>query len=251
MTQKNNEPLSNGNSVKSEPTRTKDEAAMSLATSLRDGAQHLGSDAKHLASGIADQARKTAETQISRGQNVAADQLNSVATALRKTGTEMRNGEQGVLTEAVVGAADKVEWASDYLQSRTLGQVIGDVEGFARREPALFLGGAFLVGLLGGRFLKSSRPAAASAMSSNAQPMSFGTQVPRPSSMRTDATDTGSGYKSGSSDGAGGYKSSTDGADGSKSSSDGAAGSKSTSEGASGSKGTDGANGFKKEPGSS
>ena len=178
MTQKINEPLSNGNGVKSEPSGTTDNASMSLATSLRDGAQHLGADAKHLASSIADEARKTAESKIARGQNVAADQLNSVATALRKTGTEMRNGDQGVLTDVVVGAADKVEWASDYLQSRTLGQVIGDVEGFARREPALFLGGAFVVGLLGGRFLKSSRPAPSA---SEPAKMSFGAQVPRPS----------------------------------------------------------------------
>lgn len=194
MTQKSNEALSNGNSVKSEPARAMDDAAMSLATSLRDGAQHLGSDAKHLASGIADEARKSAGAQIARGQNVAADQLNSVATALRKTGTEMRNGDQGVLTEVVVGAADKVEWASDYLQSRTLGQVIGDVEGFARREPALFLGGAFLLGLVGGRFLKSTRPTA-STQAAAPQQMSFATQVPRQASKRPDAVDGASGLK--------------------------------------------------------
>ncbi|MET0795363.1 MAG: hypothetical protein ABW061_27840 [Polyangiaceae bacterium] len=42
-----------------------------------------------------------------------------------------------------------------------MGDVLGDVGSFARREPAMLLRGAFVLGLLGGRFLKSShvRPA--------------------------------------------------------------------------------------------
>ena len=35
--------------------------------------------------------------------------------------------------------------------------MIGDVGDFARREPALFLGGAFVLGLMGGRFMKASK----------------------------------------------------------------------------------------------
>jgi hypothetical protein len=34
--------------------------------------------------------------------------------------------------------------------------MVRNVEDFARRQPALFIGGAFMLGLLGARFLKSS-----------------------------------------------------------------------------------------------
>ena len=55
-------------------------------------------------------------------------------------------------------AASRVEGLSDYLQKKSLSDVVGDVERFARRDPVLFLGGALLVGLLGGRFLRSAAP---------------------------------------------------------------------------------------------
>jgi hypothetical protein len=35
--------------------------------------------------------------------------------------------------------------------------LIDDVEDFARREPAVFIGGAIAIGLVAARFLKSSR----------------------------------------------------------------------------------------------
>jgi hypothetical protein len=41
-----------------------------------------------------------------------------------------------------------------------VGELIGDVEQFARRSPALFLGGAFALGVLAARFVKSSSAAA-------------------------------------------------------------------------------------------
>ena len=37
--------------------------------------------------------------------------------------------------------------------------LVNRTESWARQNPALFLGGAFVIGVLGARFLKSSRPA--------------------------------------------------------------------------------------------
>jgi hypothetical protein len=54
--------------------------------------------------------------------------------------------------------ADKVEQLSSYLDRKEVGELIHDIEYFARRNPALFIGGAFALGLLGARFLKSSSP---------------------------------------------------------------------------------------------
>ena len=133
-----------------------DKAAMGLAKSMKEGAGDIAQEVKHIAFDVAGQAKKTAELQLSGGKDRAAEAFVGVADALRHTGEHLRS-QDNMLTDYVESAADKVEAASDYIQHRTLGQIIGDVENFARREPALFFGGSFLLGLLGGRFLKSSR----------------------------------------------------------------------------------------------
>src|SRR5205814_9180472 len=52
--------------------------------------------------------------------------------------------------------AEIVEGASTYLQEHSLDDLTGEVERFAWRNPAIFLGAAFGMGFLASRFLKSS-----------------------------------------------------------------------------------------------
>jgi hypothetical protein len=47
---------------------------------------------------------------------------------------------------------------SGYLEARDIQDLVGEAESLARRSPALFLGGAFTLGVLAARFLKSSSP---------------------------------------------------------------------------------------------
>jgi len=65
------------------------------------------------------------------------------------------------------GAADYVRTAASQLErfanrmdERSIVDAVSDLQWFARRQPALFIGVAFGVGLIGGRFLKaaSERP---------------------------------------------------------------------------------------------
>lgn len=138
------------------PGQPRDEAALALTSTVATSARDLTDEAKQVAGDVMDQAKKSAETSITSGKERAAESLADVADALRQAGEHLRSQDKASLTDYVVRAADKVEAASFYLQRRTLSDVLGDVGGLARREPALFLGGAFALGLLGGRFLKSS-----------------------------------------------------------------------------------------------
>jgi hypothetical protein len=138
------------------PTSNGDQAALALKSNVLESARGLSDEMKHLADDVAGEAKKTAESGLSAGKKRATDGLASVANAIRKTGEHLRSEDQGGFTEYFDRAAHQVDVASDYLQRKTIGQVVGDVEHFARREPALFLGGAFVAGLVGGRFLKSS-----------------------------------------------------------------------------------------------
>ena len=133
-----------------------DEAATALKSSITADAHDLKDKATDLGGGMVDQAKKSAESQIAGGKERVAQGLGSVAEAMRHTGEHLRAQDKLGLTQYVARAADQVEAASGYLEQRDLREVLGDLSSFARREPAIFLGGAFALGLLGGRFLKSS-----------------------------------------------------------------------------------------------
>jgi predicted amidohydrolase YtcJ len=115
--------------------------------------------AKQAAGSVVDQAKQTATSQVSERKDMAADGLGTVADTLRQASETMR-GEQniGPLVGVAAAAADRVESLSGYLRDTDVNDLVRDVENFARRQPLLFLSGAFALGLLGARFLKSSTP---------------------------------------------------------------------------------------------
>jgi hypothetical protein len=112
-------------------------------------------------SGLANRAQEKVTEQVragvNKGTNRAADTLGSVAQSLLVSSQQLRDQDRGTIGDYVERAANKVEQLADYVQNTNASQFAERVEGFARREPALFLGGAFALGLVGARFLKSSR----------------------------------------------------------------------------------------------
>ena len=55
-------------------------------------------------------------------------------------------------------AADQLERLATRLKNKDAAELFRDAQNLARRQPALFVGSAFVLGLLGARFLKSSPP---------------------------------------------------------------------------------------------
>lgn len=88
----------------------------------------------------------------------ALGELDSVASALRKAGSELGDSS-GVAGKLVSAIADRVESAGQSLNGKELGDVVDDLERFARRNPATFISGAIAVGFIASRFLKSSASA--------------------------------------------------------------------------------------------
>ncbi len=108
-------------------------------------------------------AAKKATSVIAEQKATLAEGLTSVASSIRQMGDSLRGGEQprgvvDVTAKYSDSIATQVEQLSHYLESKDLRQLTGDVERFARRNPAVFLGGAFALGLLAARFLKSGNP---------------------------------------------------------------------------------------------
>jgi hypothetical protein len=86
--------------------------------------------------------------------------LNTIADSVRRAGDSLaETQESNYLTEYSARyaktAAQKLQQAARYFETSDLSTMRRDAENFARRNPAVFLGGAFLLGMLAARFLKS------------------------------------------------------------------------------------------------
>jgi hypothetical protein len=110
---------------------------------------------------LASQARQSAgqqvESRFSDGKQRATQTLGSVAQSLHSSSQQLRDQQQNAIGKYADQAANKIEEISRYLENASLNDVATRVEDFARREPALFIGGAVALGFLGARFLKSSQ----------------------------------------------------------------------------------------------
>ena len=73
----------------------------------------------------------------------------------RSASNELRS-DNDTLASYVDLAGDQMRRLADHIRERGVADMLDDVHDFARRRPALFIGGAFLVGLGVARFLKSS-----------------------------------------------------------------------------------------------
>jgi ElaB/YqjD/DUF883 family membrane-anchored ribosome-binding protein len=103
------------------------------------------------------QARDSAASSLTDSRNKAADSMGSIAGAVRSTGERLRSENQASVANLTDSLADQVERLSSYLRSRDLGGVREDLEDFARRQPAVAIGVALAMGVLGARFIKSSQ----------------------------------------------------------------------------------------------
>ena len=131
--------------------------AASPNSSAVDG-KALWGEAKEAVAQVADSASEKLKRGLDARKEKAAETAEAVATAIRETGEGLR--DVGPLPDLADQAADQIEKLAKYVQSRNLGDMVREVERFARREPAIFLGASFAVWLIGGRFMKASVPPA-------------------------------------------------------------------------------------------
>ena len=113
----------------------------------------VGSEAKEVVSHAVDQAKELAMDQLATRSEKSSQELRAVADGLRGM-TEQLEGNAAA--PYVTKAADQIDRLSRYIQGAQPRDVQRSVESFARKEPLLFLGGAFALGIAAVRLLKSS-----------------------------------------------------------------------------------------------
>jgi hypothetical protein len=146
-----------------------DEPSTYKRSSQSDGA--ILEQARAVTSQVADSAKRAVGRRLNDRTTKSAMQLSQLADVLREGGERLEGNMAGPL---MARAASRVESISDALDTTDLRQMVQQVESFARREPALFLGGAFAVGLLGARFLRG-----AAAGSTAPKPPALGSPINR------------------------------------------------------------------------
>jgi hypothetical protein len=102
------------------------------------------------------QARERATSSLGESKNQFADQFGTIAEALRRTTEHLRSEDQQRIAGLTDTVARQVEQVADYLRNKDARGMRQDLENLARRQPALMIGGALVLGLIGARFLKSS-----------------------------------------------------------------------------------------------
>jgi hypothetical protein len=102
------------------------------------------------------QARDRASSSLGESKGQIADQFGTVAAALRRTTEHLRSEEQQRIAGLTETVARQIDQVANYLRTKDAQAMKHDLENLARRQPALILGGALIVGLIGARFLKSS-----------------------------------------------------------------------------------------------
>lgn len=131
---------------------TADRADGGMKSQIRDVKNQVVDQAKTTLT----QARDSAASSLTGSKGRLADQVTHVADAFRTTTDHLRQNDQSQLAGYADGIARQAERLAGYLRTADFRAMGDDVQELARRQPALVVGGAFALGLLAARFLKSS-----------------------------------------------------------------------------------------------
>ena len=117
-------------------------------------AQTVKQEVASFASSMQDRAKEEAEQK----KQAATQTLGDFAAAIRKAGDDLAQHDRSVAGRLVKQAADGLEAFTQSMTDKQPEELLGAVRDFGRRNPLAFVGGALLVGVALGRFLRSSAP---------------------------------------------------------------------------------------------
>ena len=111
-------------------------------------------------------ARDRAGSSLSEGRRQAAEQIGGIGGALHRTSEQLRNEDQARFADVADSVGRQLDRAAGYLRDSDGRTITRDIESLARRQPAIVFAGAFVLGLVAARFLRSSDPGSGSDESS-------------------------------------------------------------------------------------
>jgi hypothetical protein len=113
--------------------------------------------AQEPSNGIVHQLKESATAQLTTQKDRGTDALGRVAEAVRSSTQKLREERHDTIASYVDTAANHLENWSRRLREKDVDELVSDMQRLARRQPLVFIGSAFALGVVGARFLKSSR----------------------------------------------------------------------------------------------
>ena len=127
-----------------------------VASGARTTAEQMKQKAAEITEEITGTIRDEAERLFDEQKGKAASKVNRFGKVMHQAAHALHAVKADGVADMVDGAAGRVEGLNEYLEERTLAQVLEDVGEVARSHPGMMLGGLFLAGFAGARFLKAS-----------------------------------------------------------------------------------------------
>ena len=133
-----------------------------------EGASRAISDVKEMGTELVAAVRDSANALFEEQRNRAADEIAALGQALRRSAQSLEQ-DGGAVARYADEAARQMGDFADTLRRRSWNQLTEDLEGAARRWPAVFMAATVGLGFLAGRFLmaSSARSVEAGAASSS------------------------------------------------------------------------------------
>lgn len=124
-------------------------------TTTTPGGTSAADKAKGEAKAIATAVEGRAEQEFESVKEEAASRADSVASAVDTLARELQENDEAWLGDKAAALAAMLRRTGQNVQERRVDELADDMRQWSK-NPALFLGGAFAIGLVAGRFLKSS-----------------------------------------------------------------------------------------------
>jgi hypothetical protein len=131
--------------------------AKGAAGRLRDEAAGAVQDIKAEGSDVIEAARQRASGFAEEQKQAGAEQAKGLADATHRAADQLKDASPE-LAHYVHEAASSIEGLARALRERSPGELIGQTEDLARRQPVAFFGAAVLAGFALARFARSSAP---------------------------------------------------------------------------------------------
>lgn len=138
----------------SDPVAEVQEMAEETGEAAANRAENLKATAKAEASRLAGEARATADARVEGLKDEATHRIGDTAGNIRDAGRAF--GTDSYQAQAADYLADSLLEAADRIRAQDLDSVAREARDFARRNPAVVLGGAALLGFAAARLLKAT-----------------------------------------------------------------------------------------------
>lgn len=120
------------------------------ADRMRSKGEDAVKEAREVATKAADKANAAVEDQ----KSTFAAQIADISEVAKTAANELRDRDQSFVADWVERTADSIQYASETLKNNDLKTIYGEVESYARRQPAVFIAGTALFGFAIARFAK-------------------------------------------------------------------------------------------------